>query len=331
MTDRRMFLAGAALATLTAPFITGAQPASKLPRIGVLSFGTAPAGNAPDPSKGLSQGLIEHGYVEGRNILIERRYADARPERLDALAAELVRLNVDVILAGGPAPRVAAIKATRTIPIVTVSGSDPVGEGWARSLAPPGGNVTGLTVTFPELAAKCLELLKQAFPETVRVGVLVAPAEIAAASLFKRDFELDAKRLGLQLQWLEVRGPDDFDAAFEFARKSRSQAVFAITTNMVVTHRARLAALVTQAGLLSTSQFPLMVQAGFLMSYGADLDDLVRRSIAQVDKILKGARAGDLPIERPTKFQLVVNLTAAKALGLTLPQSLLLRADEVIQ
>jgi putative ABC transport system substrate-binding protein len=326
-----MFIAGAALATLAKPFAAPAQSANRLPRIGMLSFGTAPAGSDPDPAIGFSQGLSEHGYVESRNFLVERRYAGGRPERLDALAAELVRLKVELILAGGPAPREAARKATRTIPIVTVFGSDPVSEGWAESLAHPGGNVTGMTVTFPELGAKSLEVLNQAVPEIVRFGVLFTPAEAVYDGQFKRELELGAGRLGPQLQSLPIRGPEDFDAAFALAQRSRVQAVVAIATNTVVAHRSRLAALATRAGLPSITEFPLLVQAGFLMSYGADLDDLGRRSITLVDKILKGSRAGDLPIERPTKFQLTVNLGTAKALGITIPQALLLRADEVIQ
>ena len=288
MTGRRTLITGA---TLAKPPAAPAQSANELPRIGMLSFGTSPTGSDPDPAVGFSQGLSEHGYVEGRNILVERRYADGRPERLDALAAlaaELVRLKVDVILAGGPAPRNAARKATPTIPIVAVSGSDPVSEGWAESLAHPGGNVTGLTVTFPELGAKCLEVLKQAVPEIVRVGVLFTPAETGDAGQFKRELELGAGRLGLQLQSLPIRGPEDFDAAFALAQRSRIQAVYAIATNTVVAHRSRLAALATRAGLPSIAEFPLLVQAGFLMSYGAES----RRSGSALDPAGRQDREG---------------------------------------
>jgi len=325
-------LAGAlALGLVTTPRLAEAQARAGVPRIGILSFGTVPSGSNPEPDTGLLQGLRERGYVEGQNILIERRYADGRPDRLAAQAAELVQLKVDVILAGGPGPREAARNATRTIPIVTVSGADPVREGWAQSLAHPGGNVTGLTVALSELAPKCLELLKQAFPATVRVAVLLAPGDTPDAKEVLAELEAAALRLGLQLQVLEIRGPSDFDAAFGRAAKWHAQAVFALARNVVTIHRSQLAALAASQRMLSISALPLMAQAGFLMSYGADLDDLHRRSITYVDKILKGARPGDLAIERPAKLQLRVNLKTAKALGIIVPQSLLLRADEVIE
>ena len=305
-----------------------AQARANVPRVGILSSGTSPSGTDPDPDRGVLQGLREFGYFEGRNILIERRYADGQPDRLAAQAAELVRLKVDVILAGGPAAREAARAATGAIPIVTISGSDPVQDGWAKSLANPGGNVTGLTVTFPGLHLKGLEILKEAFPEIRRVAVLT---EFQPDKDFKEGIEAGARRLGLQFQFLQARGPDDLDVAFGLARQGHAQALTAIATNLVVSQRSRLAALAAADRLLSISEFPLMAQAGFLMTYGADLDDLGRRSIAQMDKILKGARVGELPIERPTKFWLIVNLKTARTLGLTIPQSLLLRADEVIQ
>jgi putative ABC transport system substrate-binding protein len=305
-----------------------AQARTNVPRIGILSFGPAPAGTDPDPDRGVRQGLLEFGYDEGRNILIERRYANGQTDRLAAQAAELVRLKVDVILAGGPAPREAARKATGSIPIVTISGSDPVRDGWAESLAHPGGNITGLTVTYPELDLKRLEILKEAFPAIGRVAVLT---EFRPDQRFKENMETGARQLGLELEFLEAQGEDDIDRALSIARQGHAQALVAIATNIVVNHRSRLAAFAAENRMLSISEFPLMAQAGFLLTYGADLDDLGRRSIAQVDKILKGARAGELPIERPTKLRLIVNFKTAKALGLTIPHSLLLRADEVIQ
>ena len=314
-----------------APLPADAQARANVPRIGILSFDGAPSGRNPDPSRGFLIGLREHGYVEGENVLIERRYADGRADRLALLAAELVQLKVDVILAGGPGPREAARQATSTIPIVTTSGADPVREGWARSLARPGGNVTGLTVTFDELDGKQLELLKQAFPHVVRVAVLFDPVAIGDAKRLTQAIETSARTLGLQLQFVEVRGPNDIEVAFTLARRNLAQAVYAIPTNTLVTHRARLASLAGEDKLLSISSFPWMAQAGFLMTYGADLDDLGRRAISMMDKILKGARPGDLPIEQPTKFKLIVNVKTARGLGLTIPQSLLLRADEVIE
>ena len=264
-------------------------------------------------------------------MVVERRYADGQTDRLAAMATELVRLKVDVILGGGPATRDAASQATRTIPIVTVSGSDPVREGWAQSLARPGGNITGLTVTYPGLPLKALAILKEAFPGLVRVAVLIAPPDLADAKQVMEEMEAGARQLGLDPQGLEVRSPEDFDAAFGLARQRRAQALYAFATNIVVTHRSRLAALAAGNRLPSFSQFPLLAQAGFLMTYGADIEDLGRRSITHMDKILKGARPGDLPIERPTKLQLSINLKTANTLGVTIPQSLLLRADEVIQ
>ncbi|NDZ16011.1 ABC transporter substrate-binding protein [Variovorax sp. WS11] len=317
------------VSALAIPHGAGAQTRARMPRIGVLSYAAAPSGTSQDPRfVGFTQGLRELGYAEKANILIEQRFADSRPERLAAQAADLVQLNVDVLVAFAPAAREAARKATSTIPIVTVSGSDPVREGWAQSLARPGGNVTGLTVVYPELVPKCLEVLKEAFPAVVRVAMLIDPAEIVDAKEVVQETEAGAQRLGLQLQVIEVRGPSDFDAAFRLARERNAQALFAVA---FVAHRARLAALALHDKLLSISEFPLMTQAGFLMCYGADLSDLGRRCVAQVDKILKGARPGDLPIERPTKFQLSINLKTAKALGITVPRAILLRADEVVE
>lgn len=218
MTARRVFIASAALATLAQSFPGAARPATRVPRVGVRAFGTAPRGASPDPANGFSQGLAEQGYVEGKNIIVERRYADDRPDRLAALAAELVGQKVDVILAGGPATSEAARRATRTIPIVTVSGSDPVREGWARSLARPGGNVKGLTVTFPELSAKALELLKQSYPEVVRVAVLRDPVEVSDAVV--EGTQAGVRGLGMQIQVLDTRGPGDLDAAFGRARQA---------------------------------------------------------------------------------------------------------------
>lgn len=306
-----------------------AQTRARMPRIGILSYAAAPSGTSLDPRfVGFRQGLQELGYAERENILIELRFADGRPDRLAAQAADLVKLKVDVLVAFAPAAREAARKATTTIPIVTVSGSDPVREGWAKSFARPGGNITGLTVVYPELVPKCLEVLKEAFPGIVRVAMLIDPTEVVDAGEVVQETEAGAQRLGMQLQVIEVRGPNDFDTAFSLARQRNAQALFAVAA---VAHRTRLAALALKDKLLSISEFPLMAQAGFLMCYGADLGDLGRRSVAQMDKILKGARPGDMPIERPTKFQLSINLKTAKALGITVPRSILLRADEVVE
>jgi putative ABC transport system substrate-binding protein len=312
------------------PRLAGAQARADLPRVGMLYFGSAPPDPSSDPERGPLQGLKDLGYVEGQNILIDRRYADGRADRLEALAAELVTLNPAVIVARGPGPREAARRATRSIPIVAV-GSDPVREGWAQSLAHPGGNVTGMTVTFPELGPKRLEILKQAIPALTRVAVLFNPLELADAQAVVQETRAAAEQLGLQVHMIEVHGPQDFEAAFAAARRQRAQALHVIATNTFVSYRAQLARRAIAAGLPSISDFSLLAQAGLLMTYGADLDDLGRRLIAYMDKILKGARPGDLAIERPAKFQLVVNIKTAKELGIKLPQSLLLRADEVIE
>jgi len=303
--------------------------AAPLPRAGLLSFFATPDAASVDPTEtSFRQGLREAGYVEGKNIVIERRYADGRPDRLAAMASELVRLKVDVILAAGQPAREAARKATTTIPIVTLSGSDPVREGWARSLARPGGNVTGLTFTFPELGPKRLELLKEAMPQLKRVAVLIDPIDVVDAADVVRETEAAGHRLGLQVEVLEVHGAKDFEAAFERARRSRAQALFTIA---MWPHRARLAALAARDKLATAGESAQEAQAGLLIAYGADLDDLVRRSALQMAKILKGTRAGELPIERPTKFRLSINLKTANALGIAIPEALLLRADEVIR
>ena len=306
-----------------------AQPAGAVPRrIGVLNFGTAPSGASPDPAlDGFRQGLRDLGLIEGRNLAIDYRYAEGRPERLAGLVAELIALKPDVIVAGGPALVQAARSATSTIAIVAISGSDPVAEGWARSLSRPGGNVTGLAVTFPELGPKRLELLKQAVPGLARVAILLAPAEVNPGPLLAAG----ARALGLQVQMLEVTGPDDFEAAFSAAMRARAQGMYVVSTNLFVTHRARLIALSLAHRMPCISGLALHVEAGLLMSYGADLGALSRRAATYVDKILKGAQAGDLPIERPTEFELVVNRKTERALGLALPQTLMLRASRVIE
>jgi putative tryptophan/tyrosine transport system substrate-binding protein len=326
---RPLRLAAAAMVALGAALPSTVIGAPGLPRAGLLSFFAAPDAAIADATEtSFRQGLREAGYVEGENIVIERRYADGRPDRLAAMAAELVRLKVDVILAAGQPSREAARKATTTIPIVTLSGSDPVREGWAKSLAQPGGNVTGLTFTFPELGPKRLELLKEAMPGLQRVAVLIDPIDVVDAADVLRETEAAARRLGLQMEVLEVHGAKDFEAAFERARRGRAQALFTIA---MWPHRDRLAALAAKDRLATAGESAQEAQAGLLIAYGADLDDLVRRSVLQMAKILKGARAGDLPIERPTKFRLSINLKTANALGIAIPQALLARADEVIQ
>ena len=333
---RRIATAGAranafafAIATALVPLGAGAQAQAGMARIGFLSFFPAPTAAAPDPNEaGFRQGLREGGYVEGQNVVIERRYADGNAALLAASAAELVRLRVDAILAGGQPAREAARKATATIPIVTLSGSDPVREGWAKSLARPGGNVTGLTFTFPELAPKRLELLKEALPTLTHIAVLVDPVEVVDAPDVLRETEAGARRLGLKMQVLQIHGRRDLEGAFAQARRGNAQALVAMA---MWPYRSEVAELASRSRVAVMGEESHEAQAGFLIAYGADLDDLVRRSALQMARILKGARAGELPIERPTKFRLSVNLKTAKALGITIPQALLARADEVIQ
>lgn len=327
---RRALLLGFAAAAAASPLSTRGQQRPGLARIGILFFGPPAPTGLDTGMAGLHKGLRELGYVEGRNFVLERRYANGRPERLDALASELVRMKVDVILTGGPPPREAASRATRTIPIVTVSGADPVREGWAKSLARPGGNITGMTVTYPELDLKRLEILKQAFPHVVRVAVLIHPGELLDVAESLRVMHEGARQLGLELQIVEVRSADGIDAAIAQTRQRQAQAMYVIATNTLLENRARLAALAAGDRMISVSELSLMAQAGFLFVYGADLEDLTQRAAAQIDKILKGTPAGDLPIERPTKFLLTVNTKAAKAIGISMPAALLARADAVI-
>ena len=317
------------LAAAASPGPAAAEAPARMARIGVLSFFAAPTAASPDPNEaGFRQGLREAGFAEGHNIVIERRFADGRADRLAVMAAELVGLKVDAILAAGQPSREAARKATATIPIVTLSGSDPVREGWAKSLARPGGNVTGITFSFPELGPKRLELLKEAVPALRRIAVVVDPIELVDAADVVRETEAAARRLGLQMQVIEIHGGNELDAAFARARRDSAQAVVPIA---MWPHRDRVAALALRDRLAAVGEGAQEVQAGFLVGYGADLDDLVRRSALQMARILKGANAGDLPIERPSKFRLSVNLKTAKALGIAVPAALVARADEVIR
>jgi putative ABC transport system substrate-binding protein len=318
-----------ALATACTPLAAAAQAAARLPHIGVIYMGApSPAESA---SGGLGIGMRELGYVDGRNVVLDWRYAEGRPERLPALAAELVAANVDVIVTGGPGPFAAARQATRRIPIVTVSGSDPVAEGWANSLARPGGNITGLSVTFPEITAKRLELLKVLMPGLTRVALVLAPFELLGAVEVVRDAELGARNLGLQLQVLNVRDRADIERVGRAAFDGHAQAIVTIETTFILSNRSAIAEAAARQGIPVVGEFAIFGVEGVVMAYGADLNDLLRRSASHVDRILKGARAGDLPIERPVKLDLIVNLKVARALGVAVPQSLLLRAERVVE
>ena len=316
--------------SLAAPLAADAQLPAKVPRIGWLSV----ASRTPEVShliEAFLQGLRDLGYVEGQNIAIDWRFAEGRPERLPGFAAELVALKVDVIVTPNPAGTQAAKQATRTVPIVFINEGDPVASGLIASLARPGGNVTGLSATAGlEIVGKRLELLREIFPKVSRVAVLRNPTNPDAA-LGSREVEQAARTLGVQLQTLDVRGPNELDSAFAAMTRDRAGALLVSGDTMFTLHRARIASLAVQSRLPTVAGIREMAEAGLLMTYGPRLSDHFRRAAAYVDKILKGAKPGDLPGEQPTTFELVINFKTAKALGLTIPQSVLLRADQVIE
>ena len=321
-------LAALACGLLAAPLAAGAQQPAKVPRIGFLGSGSpATYGALVDAFR---QGLRELGYVEGQNVVMDLRWAEGRFERLPALAEELVRLKVDVILTHGTPGPLAAKQATTTIPIVVAVAADPVGNGLVASLARPGGNITGLSLLAPELGGKRLQLLKEVVPAVSRVAILWNAANPAPALVVK-ETEVAARSLGVRLQSLEVRGPDDYARAFQAAISGRAGALIAVEDPLVLTHQARIVEFAAKRRLPAMYPNREYVDAGGLMSYGANLRDLFRRAATYVDKILKGAKPADLPVEQPTTFDLFVNLKTAKALRLTIPRSVLIRADRVIQ
>ncbi len=319
-----------ALGLLIAPLAAPAEQPRKVFRIGIL-------GNVPltDPEGvrlwgAFIQGLRELGYVEGQNITIEHRSSEGKYERLPDLAADLVRLKVDVIVAPAANPVFAAKQATRTIPIVMTGSGDAVGSGLVASLARPGGNVTGLSTLAPEIVGKQLELLKEIIPRVSRVAVLWNPTN-QTHPLLLGEAKVAARSLGVQLQILEARRPDDFERAFAAMTRERAGALLVLTDGMFLLHLTRTADLAAKSRLPAMFALREQADAGGLMAYGPSLRDSFRRAATYVDKILKGAKPADLPVEQPTKFELVINLKTAKALGLTIPQSVLIRADEVIQ
>jgi putative ABC transport system substrate-binding protein len=277
----------------------------------------------------LRQRLRELGYVEGKNIVIEYRYAEGKLETLPDLAAELVRLKVDVIVTAGPAI-LAAKKASATIPIVFAAADDPVGSGIVSSLARPGGNITGLSLMTPDLNGKRLELLKEAFPKIARVAFLWAPGG-TRGNLTLTDMEVAAKALGLTLQSLEVRSLDDFESAFARAKSEGAQALVTTVSPLINTQQRQVLEFAAKNGLPAMYTASEFVEAGGLMSYAANNADLYRRAADFVDKILKGTKPADIPVEQPKKFEFLVNLKTAKQIGLTIPPNVLSRADRVIR
>jgi putative ABC transport system substrate-binding protein len=326
--DRRRFVGGIAGAVLVKTFPAGAQSPTKVPRIGVLFTGT-PA-TAAQVSEAFNQGLRELGYVEGKNIVVERRYGDAKPERLSGLAADLVRLKVDVIVTSVDEAIAAIKRQTQTIPIVMTASTDPVATGFVASLAHPGGNITGLTGISSELNAKRLELLKEVVPGLSRVAIMWDPA-MGGARLEYKASEEAARSLRLQLQSVELSLADDIDRAFPAFTTGRAEALIVVSSTLTLDKRGKIASLALKNRLPSINGPRTYADAGGLMAYGSSLDDRWRRAATFVDKILKGTKPGELPVEQPTKFELIINLKTARALGLAMPPSLLRRADEVIQ
>jgi len=320
-----------ALGMLAAPSGSPAQQPAKVYRIGVLT-NASPSSPEGSPLWGaFRQGLGERGWVEGRNLVMEYRLSQGRVERFPSLAAELLRLNVDLIVAVGTPGAFAAKQATGVIPIVMAYVIDPVEQGLVASLARPGGNVTGVTFTAgPEIVGKYLELLKEAVPKVSRVAVLVNPVGRQPA-IYVREAQAAAQVLAVKLQLSEVRSPDELGGAFAAMTRGRANALLVLPHPMTFTHARRIADLAAKNRLPGVYGFRESVEAGGLMAYAADAPDMFRRAATYVDKILKGAKPADLPVEQPTKFGLVVNLKTAKALGLTIPQSVLFRADQVIQ
>jgi putative tryptophan/tyrosine transport system substrate-binding protein len=315
------------LGLLAMPLAAAAPPAAQMPRLGVLAPGT--------PSQPwvevLRQGLRDLGYVESQNLIIEPRYAEGRDERLPELAAELVRLPVDIIVAGGSTAIRAAQDATRTIPIVMAAAGDPVGTGLITSLARPGGNITGVSLLSAELPGKRLEILKEAVPQSARIAVLMNPTSPGSARQLRNLTEA-SRALGLHLHVVELRRPEELDGAFAAMTREQVDALFVMDEPRLMNSlRAQIADFAAKSKLPAMYGWRAYVDAGGLLAYGPRLPDVIRRAAVYVDKILKGAKPGALPVEQPTTFELIINLKAAKALGLTIPSTLLFQADEVIQ
>jgi putative ABC transport system substrate-binding protein len=305
-----------------------AQQPKKVFRIGYLSSAD-PATDSPRV-EAFRQGLRELGYSEGKNIVIEWRYAEGKPDRLPALAAELVHLKVDVIVSAAPAPTRSAKQATATIPIVMTNDGDPVGNGFVASLARPGGNITGLANFNPELTGKRLELLKEIIPQLTRVAVFGTSSTPGNAEVL-RETELASRAFGAKLQYLEIRGPGDIETVFRGATKGRADAILVLSGPLLNSHRKQIVDFAAKNRLPAIYPNSFWTEVGGLMTYSVSRTDMDRRAATYVDKILKGAKPGDLAVEQPTKFELVINLTAAKQIGVIIPPNVLARADKVIK
>jgi len=327
--DRRRFLAGMGAVLLAPPLSAEGQPTGKVYRIGLIL--TATPSESAHLVKALDEGLRELGYVEGRNVMFERRFAEGRQERLPALAADLVRLKVDTLVTGSN-PVIAAVKqASATIPVVMAVSRDPVSAGFIASLARPGGNITGLANDpAPEIIGKNLELLKEAAPRVSRVAFLWNPIPPGAGT-YKNAVESAARSLGVTFQSVEVRGRNEFEGAFAAMVRERANGIVVATDPVILGPRSEVVLLAARNRLPAVYGLREFPEVGGFMSYGPNVADQFRRAAVYVDKILKGAKPGDLPVEQATKFELVINLKTAKALGLTIPPSLLGRADQVIE
>ena len=326
--DRRRFVLTSLVGVLMAPKTAGAQATAKAYRVGVLV--STSATSYRDFLEAFRQGLRELRWIEGQNVAFEYRFAEGRFDRLPELAAELVRLGVDIIVASPTPPAVAAKNATATIPIVMVDAGDPVGVGLVASLARPGGNVTGLAFSVGVDNGKALELLREAVPKARRVAILTNPAN-PAQPIAIRDLKIAGQSLGLQLLFLEVRGPNEIESAFTAVGRERAGAMLVPADSLFGLHRTELVTLAAKSRVPTAYGTREHVDLGGLMSWGPSTVAAWRRAAVFVNKILTGAKPADLPVEQPTKFELVINLKTAKALGLTLPQSLLLQADQVIE
>jgi putative ABC transport system substrate-binding protein len=324
---RRAFIKVIVGTAVAWPLVARAQQPAKVPRIGFLRFG--PASAYADRVEALRTGLRDLGYIEGKSIVIEFRWAEA-VDQLPELAAELVRMNVDVIFAMSSTEAEPVRQATTTIPIVFALHADPVGLGHVASLARPGGNITGLTIILTDLVAKELEILKEAVPQVTRIGVLFSPTAPSHLPALQA-LETAGEKLGIQLVMVPARTVEDFEGVFSTMSREHVGGFLAVSAPVIISHRTRLAEFALKhrlPGMFGTSE---NVEAGGFMSYGADFNDLMRRAANYIDKILKGARPEDLPVEQASKFELVINLKTAKAIGLTIPESFLLRADRVIE
>ncbi len=322
---RREFLSLLGGAAAAWPLAARAQQAARVPRLGVLLLSTPQADPQMETAR---RALRDLGYVEGQNLAIEYRYAEGRPERLPDLAADLVRMKPDVVFSLGGDVTPAAVKATQTIPIVFTSSADPVRQGFVASLARPGGNATGITLLLDELASKRLELLKQAAPRVSRVGFLWNPDH---ADNELPEAERAAASLGVELKPLTVRGPADFDGAFMAATQARIDALYVVSSRLTLQNLGRIVNFVAENRLPLAGGFGAWAKQHGLLSYGPNVEDMTRRAVAYIDRILKGTKPADLPVQQPTRFELVINLRTAKVLGLDVPLQLQQLADEVIE